>query len=117
METWVHEFEGLRSKVFDEDLVESEQGASQQGEEKGKEEMEKTVEEEGKKPEEKCLEMENMCMVVECALDEVEDALRASIKHLQCFKEIVKKGKEGKKKFFSEMCVFYVMLVGTKEKK
>ena len=40
-------------------------------------------------------------MVVECALDEVEDALRASIKHLQCFKEIVKKGKEG----FSVKCV------------
>ena len=48
METWVREFEGHRSKVFDEDLVEGEQGESQEGEEKGKEEMEKTVEEEGK---------------------------------------------------------------------
>ena len=66
METWVHEFEGHRSKVFEEELVEGKQGESQEGEEKGKEEMEKTVEEEGKKPEEKCLELENMCMVAEC---------------------------------------------------
>ena len=117
METWVREFEGHRSKVFDEDLVKGEQGESQKGEEKGKEEMKKNVEEEGKKPEEKCLKMENTCMVAECALDEVEDALRVSIKHLQRFKEIVKKGKEGKKEFFSEMCEFYVMLVGMKDKK
>ena len=92
-------------------------GESQEGEEKGKEEMEKTAEEEGKKPEEKCFELEDTCMVVECALDEVEDALRVSIKHLQCIKEIVKKGREGKKEFFNEMCAFYVMLVGMKEKK
>ena len=56
-------------------------------------------------------------MVVECALDEVEDALRVSIKHLQCLMEIVKNRKEGKKLFFSKMCAFYVMLVGMKEKK
>ena len=105
METWVHEFEGHRSKVSDEDLVKGEQGESQEGEEKGKEEMEKTVEEEGKKPEEECLEIENMCMVAECALDEVEDALRVSIKHLQCFKEIFKKGKEGKKVFQRNVCI------------
>ena len=77
--------------------------------------MEKTVEEEGKKPEEKCLELEDM--VVECTLDKVEDALRVSIKHLQCLKKIVKKGREGKKEFFSKMCAFYIMLLGMKEKK
>ena len=132
METWVREFEGHRSKVFEEDFTkgeqgeskegeekgtEGEQGESQEGEEKGKEEMEKTVEEEGKKPEEKCLKLEDTCMVVECTLDEVEDALRVSIKHLQCVKEIVKKGREGEKEFFNEMCAFYIMLVGMKEKK
>ena len=56
-------------------------------------------------------------MMVECALDEVEDALRNSIKNLQRLKEIVKKGKGGNKEFLKEMYAFYVMLVGTKEKK
>ena len=98
MKTWVREFEGLRSKVFEEDLVQGEQDESQEGKEKAKEEMKKTVEEEGKKLEEKCLKLENMCMVVECTLDDVEDALRVGIKHLQCLKEMVKKGK-GKKSF------------------
>ena len=114
---WVCEFEGHRSKVFEEDLVEGEEGETQEVEEKAKEEMEMTVEEEGKKAEEKCLKLDTMCMVAECALDEVEDALRVSIKYLKHLKEIVKKGREGKKEFLKEMYAFYVMLVGTKEKK
>ena len=65
-----------------------------------KEEMEKTVEEEGKKPEEKCLQLENTCMVAECTLDEVEDALRASIKHLQI------KGRE-KRVFQRNLCILH----------
>ena len=32
MKTWVHEFKGHRSKVFEEDLAEGELGESQEGE-------------------------------------------------------------------------------------
>ena len=100
METWVREFEGHRSKVFEEDLVEGEEeGEREEAEEKGKEEMEKSVEVEGIKMEEKCVKLDNTCMVAECALDEVEDALRPCIKNLQCLKEIVKKEREGIKSF------------------
>ena len=36
LETWVREFEGHGSKVFKEDLVEGEEGESQEAEEEGK---------------------------------------------------------------------------------
>ena len=130
METWVREFEGHRSKVLEEDFTEGEQAESKKGEEKGmegeqgesqegeeKKKWKRLWKKKDKKPEEKCLKLEDMCMVAECALDEVEVALRVSIKHLQCIKEIIKKGRERKKEFFNEMCAFYVMLVGMKEKK
>ena len=94
LEKWVREFEGHRSKAFDEDhLVEGEEeGEKEDGGEKRKEEETEKSEEV-----EKCVDLENTCIVAECALDEVEDALGVCIKNIRCLKEIVKKGKGGMK--------------------
>ena len=112
----MREFEGHRSKVFDEDdSVEGEEEGEKEdvGEKRTEEETEKSDEVEVKK----CVDLENTCIVTECALDEVEDALGACIKNIRRLKEIVKKGKGGNKEFMREIYSFYVMLVGTKEKK
>ena len=75
---WVWEFEGHHSKAFDEDdLVEGEEeGEKEDVGEKRKEETEKSEEVE------KCVDLENTCIVTECALDEVKDALGACIKNI-----------------------------------
>ena len=110
----MREFEGHHSKVFDED-------DSVEGEEEGEKEDvgKKRTEEETEKSDkvEKCVDLENTCIVTECALGEVEDALGVCIKNIRCLKEIVKKGKGGNIEFMREIYSFYVMLVGTKEKK
>ena len=110
----MREFEGHRSKAFDEDdLVEGEEEGEKEdvGEKRKEEETEKSEEVE------KCVDLENTCIVAECALDEVEDALGACIKNIRCLKEIVKKGKGGNQEFMREIYSFYVMLIGTKENK
>ena len=88
-----------------------EEGEKEDVGEKQKEEMEKSEEVE------KCVDLENTCIVAECTLDEVEDALGACIKNIRCLKKIVKKGKWGNQEFMREIYSFFVMLMGTKEKK
>ena len=97
------EFEGHRSKAFDEDdLVEGEEEGEKEdvGEKRKEEETEKS------KEVEKCVNLENTCIVAECALDEVEDALGACIKNIRHLKEIVKKGKGGNQEFMREIYSF-----------
>ena len=95
METWVREFEGHRSKFLKRILPKVNRVRARRErkrewkvnrvrarrERKREKKKWKRLEEGGKKQEEKCLELEDTCMVVECALDKVEDALRVSIKH------------------------------------
>ena len=99
----MREFEGHRSKAFDED-------DSVEGEEEGEKEDvgEKRTEEETEKSNEveKCVDLENTCIVTECSLDEVKDALGACIKNIRCLKKIVKKGKGGNKEFMREIYSF-----------
>ena len=109
----MREFEGHRSKAFDEDdLVEGEEEGEKEevGDKWKEEETEKSMEVE------KCVDLENSCIVAKCALGEVEDALGACIKNIRRLKETVKKGKGGNQDFLREMYGFYVILVGTKEK-
>ena len=102
---WVREFEGHCSKAFDDDdLVEGEE----EGEEEDVGEKWKEEEEETEKSEEveKCVNLENTCIVAECTLDEVEDALGACIRNIRRLKDIVKKGKGGIKSLWGKYTVF-----------
>ena len=74
----MREFEGHRSKAFDEDdSVEGGEGEKEDVGEKQKEEETEKTEEVGK-----CVDLENTCIVAECALDEVEDILGGCIKNI-----------------------------------